>query len=171
MSTIELAAIVVAGTVLVAAPIDPRALRNPCRRHPDVPSADGKCRACTQEEADRIRAEHVRGEAELSAKVRKALGMPGYPAPCGDETARRVCMWSQYELNAVYERVGGAVTSRTVRRSTHGGESTWDATEITVTVDLPDVGRVEVVTDWYEEYGGRDLPLMQAIPDAELIAT
>jgi hypothetical protein len=133
------------------------------------------CSGCAQElydieQANRARAaaNRARAEAELSAKVRTALGLPGYPAPSGDETARRVSMWSQHELNDVYEHVGGTVTTRVVERT--GSCSTWQATEITVTVDLPDVGRVEAVTDWCEEYGGRNLPLMQAIPDAELIA-
>jgi hypothetical protein len=129
------------------------------------------CPGCAQELHDIEQANRARAEAELSAKVRTALGLPGYPAADDEsETARRVGMWSQYELSAVYERVGGTVTTRTVQRSTYGGESTWDATEITVTVDLPGIGTVEVFTDWYEEYGGRDLPLMQATPDAELIA-
>jgi len=83
---------------------------------------------------------------------------------------RPATVWCQHELNAVYERAGGTVTTRTVQRTTHGGESTWDATEITVTVDLPGIGPVEAFTDWYEEYGGHDLPLMQAIPNAHLIA-
>ena len=56
------------------------------------------------------------------------------------------------------------------KRQTYGSESTWEATEITLTVDLPGIGTVEVFTDWYEEYGGRDLPLMQAIAGADLIA-
>jgi hypothetical protein len=170
LSTIELAVIVVAGTALVAAPIDPRPLRASCQRHPNASLLLTECPSCAQELYDIEQANRARAEAELSTRVRKALGLRGYPHADGNgETARRVAMWSQEELNAVYERVGGTVTARTVKRT--GSCSTWGATEITVTVDLPGIGTVEAFTDWDEETGGRDLPLMQAIPDAELIAT
>lgn len=142
-----------------------------CRRHPTAGRFLANCPGCAQELYDIEQANRARAEAVLSAKVRTALGLPGYPAAEGDgETARRVGMWSQYELNALYERVGGTVTTRTVQRYACGSRSTWAATEITVTVELPGVGTVEVFTDWYEEYGGRELPLMRAIPDAELIS-
>jgi hypothetical protein len=140
-----------------------------CRRHPSAGRFVATCSGCAQELFDLEQANRARAEAELGARVRAALGLPGYPAAEGDgETARRVSMWSQDELNAVYERVGGTVTARTVKRT--GSCSTWEATEITVTVDLPGIGRVEAFTDWDEESGGRDLPLMRAIPDATLIA-
>lgn len=139
-----------------------------CRRHPNAGRFMATCSGCAQELFDIEQANRARAEAELSAKVRAALGLPGYPsAEHEGETARRVGMWSQHELNAVYERVGGTVTTRTVQRT--GSTTTWEATEITVTVDLPGIGRVEVFTDWDEESGGRDLPLMQAIPDATLL--
>lgn len=170
MTSFELAAVVAAGTAFVLAPIAPGPLHNPCRLHLDAAAVNGRCLGCAKEQRDLAEADHARVEAELSARVRIALGLPGYPPAEGDgETARRVGMWSQFELNAVYERVGGTVTTRTVQRTSSDG-TTWEATEITVTVDLPDVGTVEVFTDWYEEYGGRDLPLMQAVPDVELIS-
>ena len=160
MTSIELAAVVVAGTAVVLAPIDPQVLRS---NEPEP--------APTVQPLTFAALLLAHAEAELAAKVRTALGMPGRRMATEDgETARRIGMWSQLELNAVYERVGGTVTTRTVQRTTHGGESIWNATEITVTVDLPGIGAVEIVTDWYEGYNGRDLPLMQAIPDAELIA-
>ncbi|MFF3511544.1 hypothetical protein [Streptomyces sp. NPDC002573] len=141
-----------------------------CRRHPSAGRFMATCSGCAQELYDIEQANRARAEADLSAKVRTALGLPGYPPAEGDgETARRVGMWSQYELSAVFERVGGTVTTRTVQRLASTG-STWEATEITVTVDLPGIGTVEVFTDWDEESGGRDLPLIQAIPDVELIA-
>lgn len=140
-----------------------------CRRHPRAGRFLATCSGCAQELYDIEQANRARAEAELSTRVRDALGLRGYGQPRTEEgeTARRVLLWSQDELNAVYERVGGTVTARTVRRT--GSDTTWDATEITVTVDLPGIGTVEAFTDWYEEYGGRDLPLMQAIPDAVLI--
>jgi len=150
------AAIVAAGTAVVLAPIDPQLLRG------DEPEPAPLTFTA-------LLLAHAK--AELAAKVRAALGMPGRQMRENEsETARRVGVWSQYELNAVYEQVGGTVTTRTVQRSTYGSESTWEATEITLTVALPNIGTVEVFTDWYEEYGGRDLPLMQAVADAELIA-
>ncbi|MBL3664509.1 hypothetical protein JL475_00415 [Streptomyces sp. M2CJ-2] len=158
MSAIDLA-ITIAGTAVVLAPIDPQALRDT----EPTPAATPTLPACTA-----LLLAHA--DSTLAARVRAALGMPGRQMREDEgETARRVSMWSQYELNALYERVDGTVTTRTVQRSTHGGESTWEATEITVSVDLPGVGAVEIFTDWDEATGGRDLPLMQAIPDATLI--
>lgn len=173
MNTSHAAAIIAAGTAFVAAPINPRPLRrNVCRRHDDA-SFIG-CTDCAQEQAAAEQAEQERAEADIAARVRAALGMPGRSVvEGGEETARRVEMWSQHELNALFQRIGGTVTWRTVQRTSNAGPAlwrcTWTATEITVTVTLPTIGSVEVFTDWCEEYGGRDLPLMQAIPDATLI--
>ncbi|MGW9401458.1 hypothetical protein [Streptomyces sp. NPDC055642] len=152
------AAIVAAGTAVVLAPIDLQALRgSEAAPTPQTPTAGAILLA--------------HDELTLADRVRTALGMPGRQMREDEgETARRVSMWSQYELNAVYERVGGTVTTRPVQRTTHGGDTTWQATEITVTVDLPDIGTVEIITDRDEDTGGHDLPLMQTIPDATLIA-
>jgi len=88
-------------------------------------------------------------------KVRTALGFPRGWRPDAHlgETATYVTMWSQIELNALFERVGGTVTTRQVERSTHDGGSTWTATELTLTVDVPDVGPVEVATDIEDDPG------------------
>ncbi|TVL89724.1 hypothetical protein [Streptomyces sp. SAJ15] len=112
----------------------------------------------------------ARAEAERVAKVNKALGFPEYsmPQPFLGDTATSLSVWSQHELNTVYERVGGTVTTRIVERTCSTG-STWTATEITLTIEVSGIGPVMVSTDWDEESGGRNLPLMQAIPDAELI--
>jgi hypothetical protein len=111
-------------------------------------------------------------DRELAAKVGQALGFGHGWKPDAHlcETVRHITTWTQYELNAVYERVGGTVTTRQVERSTSDGSATWTATEITLTVDLPDIGYVELVTDWDEKTGGRDLPVMQPIADTHLIA-
>ena len=98
-------------------------------------------------------------------KVRVALGFPAGWRPDRHlgETATYLTVWSQMELNDLFERVGGAVTTRQVQRTTHGGESTWTATEITLTVDVPGVGPVEVVTDIEDdpEHGYRtDVPVV-----------
>ena len=156
MSNAAQAAIVAAGTAVVLAPIDPKHLRG------DEPEPAPLTFTA-------LLLAHAK--AELATKVRTALGMPGRRMiEAEGETARRVGVWSQYELNAVYEQVGGTVTTRTVQRSTYGDESTWEATEITLTVALPGIGTVEVFTDWYEEYGGRDLPLMQAVAGVDLLS-
>jgi uncharacterized membrane protein YidH (DUF202 family) len=143
-----------------------------CRRHPKAGPFMATCSGCAQELYDIEQRNRAAAEADLVAKVRTALGLASYGKPRTSlgETATRLVMWSQHELNAVYERVGGTVTTRTVQRSTYGGESTWNATEITLTVNLPGLGTVKVSTDWDEDSGGRDLPVMQAIPDATLIA-
>jgi hypothetical protein len=111
-------------------------------------------------------------QRELAAKVGQALGFHhGWkPNAYLGETATHITMWDQVELNTVYERVGGTVTTRPVQRSTSDGTTTWAATEITLTVDLPGIGYVEIDTDWHEETGGRDLPVMQSIATADLIA-
>ncbi|MGW5173167.1 hypothetical protein ACWERY_02215 [Streptomyces sp. NPDC004082] len=83
------------------------------------------------------------------AKVNAALGYQSnwIPRAYLGETATYRTVWSQVELNDLYLRVGGTVTARQVERSTHGGESTWTATEITLTVQVPEVGAVKIVTD------------------------
>lgn len=100
-------------------------------------------------------------------KVRVALGYQrGWkPDPYFGETATYLTVWSQIELNALFERVGGQVSTRRVERSTHDGQSSWTATEITLTVNVPDVGPVEVVTDIEDdpEHGYRtDIPVVVA---------
>lgn len=143
-----------------------------CRRHPKAAPFIRTCSGCAQELYDIEQANRARAEANRVATVGKALGFSDHfmPQPFLGETATSLTMWSQHELNAVYERVGGTVTTRIVERTCSTG-STWKATEITLTVQVDGVGPVTVSTDWNEESGGHDLPLMQAIPDAELIAT
>ena len=142
-----------------------------CRRHPQAGRFLATCSGCAQELYDIQQANRARAEAERVAKVGQALGSrTGWkPNASLGETATSLTTWSQHELNTVYERVGGTVTTRTVERTCSTG-STWKATEITLTVQVDGVGPVTVSTDWDEESGGRDLPLMRAIPDAVLIA-
>ncbi|MDX5569800.1 hypothetical protein PYK79_49930 [Streptomyces sp. ID05-04B] len=143
-----------------------------CRRHPSAAPFLATCSGCAQELYDIEQANRARAEANRVAAVGKALGFSDRfaPQPFLGETATSLTMWSQHELNTVYERVGGTLTTRTVQRTSSTG-STWQATEITLTVQVPGVGPVTVSTDWDEESGGRDLPLMKAIPDAVLIDT
>ncbi|AVH59972.1 MULTISPECIES: hypothetical protein [Streptomyces] len=98
-------------------------------------------------------------------KVRVALGYRAGWKPNRHlgEIATRLTVWSQVELNEIFERVGGTVTTREVERSTSDGSSTWMATEITLTVVVPGVGPVEVVTDIEDdpEHGYRtDVPVV-----------
>ncbi|WP_042174642.1 hypothetical protein [Streptomyces sp. NBRC 110035] len=163
-STSHLAAIITASTALVLAPITPAAAHHLTASIPEPTPA------LTPQPPTPTAILLAHAQLTLAAQVRTALGMPGrHMREDEGETARRVSLWSQHELNALYERVGGTVTTRTVQRSTHGGESTWEALEITLTVDLPGIGTVEIFTDWDEETGGYDLPVMQATPDATLI--
>lgn len=83
------------------------------------------------------------------AKVNTALGVPSTWRPRAylGETATYLTVWSQMELNDLLLRVGGDVSTRQVERSTSDGSATWTATEITLTVQVPDVGPVEIVTD------------------------
>ncbi|NUT24324.1 MAG: hypothetical protein HOV77_34660 [Hamadaea sp.] len=104
-------------------------------------------------------------DAATVEKVRVALGYrPGWkPDAYLGETATYLMVWSQVELNEIFERVGGTVTTRQVERSIDGGESTWTATEIALTVDVPGVGPVTVVTDIEDdpEHGYRtDVPVV-----------
>jgi len=98
-------------------------------------------------------------------RVGAALGFPAgwQPDAYLGETATYLTVWSQHELNDLYLRVGGTVTSRQVERSTDGGDITWTATELTLTVDVPEVGPVEIGTDIEDdpEHGYRtDLPVV-----------
>lgn len=99
------------------------------------------------------------------AKVGAALGFPAgwRPDRLLGETATYLTVWSQHELNDLYLRVGGAVSTRQVERSTSDGSGTWTATEITLTVEVPGVGSVGIVTDVEDdpEHGYRtDLPVV-----------
>jgi hypothetical protein len=99
------------------------------------------------------------------AKVRATLGYSTSWQPDAHlgETATYLTVWSQHELNDLYLRVGGTVTLRQVERSTSDGSSTWTATEITLTIEVPGVGPVEIVTDVEDdpEHGYRtDLPVV-----------
>lgn len=99
------------------------------------------------------------------AKVLAALGVPSTWRPRSylGETETYLTVWSQVELNEIFERVGGTVTTRQVERSTSDGSATWTATEITLTVTVPDVGQVEIVTDIEDdpEHGYRtDVPVV-----------
>lgn len=79
------------------------------------------------------------------------------------ETATYLTMWSQMELNDLFLRVGGDVSTRQVERSASDGSSTWTATEITLTVLVDRVGLVEIVTDIEDdpEHGYRtDVPVV-----------
>ncbi|MEZ7005608.1 hypothetical protein [Streptomyces sp. AD55] len=157
------AAIVAAGTAVLLAPIDPQFLRPTEATAPATPRVPNFT-------ALLLAHAHAHAEADRVAKVNKALGFSTHsiPSPFLGETATSLTMWSQHELNTVYERVGGAITTRTVQRTSHSGESTWDAIEITLTVQVPGVGPVKVSTDWDEESGGHDLPLVRglALPEA-----
>ena len=104
-------------------------------------------------------------DPEVLAKVHAALGLKRIASPRAylGETATYMVVWSQIELNEIFERVGGTVTTREVERSTSDGAATWTATEITLTVQVPDVGPVEVVTDIEDdpEHGYRtDIPVV-----------
>ncbi|MCX5239776.1 hypothetical protein OG824_31705 [Streptomyces prunicolor] len=105
-------------------------------------------------------------DEQLLAKVRAALGFAhGWtPIPELGESLTRVLIWSQLELNDLYERLGGAVAVRPVQRPLSDGVVA--AEEVTLTVVVEGVGPVEVFTDWCEDlakYGPRDqLPLMCA---------
>ncbi|MBL1086776.1 hypothetical protein JK359_33255 [Streptomyces actinomycinicus] len=150
MDTIGLAGTVVIGTALVLAPIDPQPIRDLNTPAPEP----------HREPAP------VFDEA-LAARVQTALGLRCWrPNAEHGETETRLVLWSQLELNDLYERVGGTVTSRKVHREASDGAA-WTAEEITVSIDVPGVGLVEATTDWYEglaTYGPRDeLPLMRAL--------
>jgi hypothetical protein len=139
-----------------------------CRRHPNASRFMATCPGCAQELYDIEQANRARAEAERVAKVRAALGYPASwkPDPYYGETTTHLTVWSQMELNDLFERVGGTVTSRQVERSTSDGSSTWTATEVTLTVQVDSLGPVEVVTDIEDdsEHGYRtDVPVLLAL--------
>lgn len=142
-----------------------------CRRHPNAGRFLATCSGCAQELYDIEQANRARAEADRAAKVGQTLGFRRNWKPNAylGETTTHIAAWTQHELNTVFERVGGTVTTRQVERSACDGDAIWTATEITLTVEVAGIGSVTVSTDWDEESGGRDLPLMQAIPDATLI--
>ncbi|MFF7553598.1 hypothetical protein ACFZA9_12010 [Streptomyces olivaceus] len=141
------AAIVAAGTAITLAPIDPQASRP--AETPAPATVPGFTAILLADAA-------LRDQAVTAAKVAKHLGYSPYwtPRPHLGETPTRVNAWDQHELNALYERVGGTVTTREI--------TALGTLEITLTVQVSDVGPVQIVTDFDEESGGRDLPVMRA---------
>jgi CheY-like chemotaxis protein len=112
----------------------------------------------------RLEAALVTPDTATVEKVRTVLGYEdGWkPSPHLGETATYLTVWSQVELNELFERVGGTVTTRQAERSASDG-TTWTATELTLTVQVPDVGPVDVVTDIEDdpEHGYRtDIPVV-----------
>jgi hypothetical protein len=113
-------------------------------------------------------AETCRGASVDVAKFAKVLAVLGLPSTWRPraylgETETYLSVWSQMELNDLFLRVGGTVTTRQVERSTSDGDATWTAIEITLTVQVPGVGPVEVVTDIEDdpEHGYRtDVPVV-----------
>ncbi|MBZ6258839.1 hypothetical protein KVH22_25320 [Streptomyces olivaceus] len=147
------AAIVAAGTAAVLAPVDPTLFRQVAA---PAPAAVPGFTALLLAHA------HLRAQAETAAKVRAHFGWRHWtPNAHVGETATTPIVWDQHELSALYERVGGTVTTRQAER-TISDDTTWTATEITLTTAVPDVGTVTVSTDFDEESGGHDLPVMRA---------
>lgn len=112
----------------------------------------------------RLEAALVTPAASTVEKVRTALGYEAgwKPRPHLGETATYLTVWSQVELNDLFEQVGGTVATRQVERSASDG-TTWTATEITLTVQVPDVGPVDIVTDIEDDpaHGYRtDIPVV-----------
>ncbi|MEU4051266.1 hypothetical protein AB0F09_18965 [Streptomyces olivaceus] len=161
MTSTEAAAIVAAGTAAVLAPVDPTLFRAVAA--PEPAAAPGFT-------AILLAHAHLRAQADTAAKVAKHLGWRHWtPRTHAGETPTRVNAWDQHELSDLYERHGGLVTSQQVTRSVTNGRTTYEATEITLTIQVPDVGDVQIVTDWDEPAGGHDLPLMQVLAIAPYI--
>lgn len=102
-------------------------------------------------------------QRELAAKVGKALGLYSGWQPRRDlgETATDFSVWSQVELNTLFELVGGTVTTGRVERRTTGCDP-WMATELRLTVDVPGVGPVQIWTELDDE--SEDYPLYPTDP-------
>lgn len=105
----------------------------------------------------------------LNAHVHGALGFRHIltPRPELGETNTRICVWSIRELDATHARTGGTVTARQVERTSSDG-SPYTVIEVTVTVAVPNVGPVEVFTDWEpaEEPHVFALPVIRAVAGA-----
>ncbi len=99
----------------------------------------------------------------------RPIGVSGH---LGDALAAAVAREFQYATEKPEHRWdphpgGGYWDLMILNAKTKRWNRTTTETEITLTVDLPGIGRVEAVTDWYEGYtaidGGRALPLMRAL--------
>lgn len=155
--TATLAAITAIGTALVLAPIDPQPIRdlNTPLPEPEPESAPAFDEA-------------------LFARVRNALGLKSHFRAADGETPTRFSMWDVEELNAPFTRTGGTVTAQQVERPLSDGR-TFSVIEVTITVDLPGIGTVEVFTDWdpSDEPHGFALPVILALnaPKPEIVKT
>ncbi|MFI5525008.1 hypothetical protein [Streptomyces platensis] len=97
--------------------------------------------------------------------ISATLGLPTWnPRPELGETTTRIVVWSLRELDLIHTRTGGTVTARQIERASSDG-SPCAVIEVTVTVDVPGVGPVEVVTDWEPaaEVYGLALPVICAL--------
>ncbi|MFH9248211.1 hypothetical protein ACH4LK_22620 [Streptomyces lydicus] len=134
-----------------------------CRRHPSAGRFMATCSGCAHDLYDTE--QRNRAEAAHRARLRTVLGLRHLPTPrpeLGETDARR-CVWDIRELDALYARLGGTVTTRQVERDYGGG--TFSTTEVTLAVPTPDGGTVEVFTDWEPaaEADTLDLPVIRAL--------
>lgn len=104
-------------------------------------------------------------EYHLVKTVRDALGLPPHGTLRADESPTCLSVWSVRELQDIYARNGGTVTARPVTRGGLSDGSTYNVTELVLTVDLGDLGPIVIVTDWdpTDEAHGWGLPVVQAV--------
>lgn len=118
-----------------------------CKRHPAAGRFMRTCSGCTQELYDIEQRNRATAEAIRAARIRAALDLPAAPPrPELGETATRICVWSFRELIELQGRFGGTTTARSVVRAL-SDDVTFAAVEVTLTVVLPVLGTVELVTD------------------------
>ncbi|MFJ6540547.1 hypothetical protein ACIQMP_07865 [Streptomyces sp. NPDC091385] len=99
------------------------------------------------------------------ATVRAALGFSTDWTPRTDigESATHVILWSQLELNDLYERLGrpGPVALRLAEPV-----DSLPVLELAFTVLVDGVGPVEASAEWCPTLGGHDTPLLRAATSA-----
>lgn len=100
----------------------------------------------------------------IAAQVRAALGRPNALVTEPGESDTRVSVWSVRELEDLFARFGGTVTASPAVRLLSDG-TTFEVIEVATSFDLPDLGPVEVFTDWVpaDEAYALHLPVIQAI--------
>nr|WSX48873.1 hypothetical protein OG409_07885 [Streptomyces sp. NBC_00974] len=98
----------------------------------------------------------------LGERARRALGLHVTKISTHlGETALHVNVWSPRELQDIYDRRGGTITSRVIEETTSDG-TVVPLTRVTLTVRIPSLGTITASTDW--DHNDPDEDAMRQVP-------
>ncbi|MFD7093372.1 hypothetical protein [Streptomyces xanthophaeus] len=98
----------------------------------------------------------------LGQRARTALGFRATDiASHLGETALHISVWSPRELQDIYDRRGGTITSRIVDEARSDGTFA-ELTRVTLTVRIPTLGTITAACDW--DHNDPDEDAMRQVP-------